>query len=268
MRLANGVRLIWLVFVSAILWGQSKPASVSPVEVARDTQATTILNDLLSKAGVGTTLTHLPLTADGTITYYWAGRAVSGQAKIKERGCEQLRMDAALESGTQSIILNGSSGVLIDINGQSTSIPFHNLKNLACLVFPYGRLLLAQLNASSSVSYRGLQQLQGGTYHDIQVLNSILRGADPKKPEGRLGQLDAFIDDTTLQLVGIHDLTHPANDVKTEIPHALYFSDFRRVSGLLVPFAISEYIDNQKIWKLQLSAVELDSALNDADFQF
>jgi hypothetical protein len=133
---------------------------------------------------------------------------------------------------------------------------------------PLRKVIAARANPSSSLSYLGLQQLEGGSFHDIRALRPVLPGADPKKPEGRLGQADIFVDSTTLQLVGIHDLTHPASDLKTEIPHALYFSDFRRVSGLLLPFAISEYISNQRIWKLQLASVQVSTDLSDADFQF
>jgi hypothetical protein len=135
-----GLRVMVFIASTSILWSQSKPSSNSvPPTIVKDAQATSIIEQLLIKAGADAAAKDLALTAQGKITYYWAGKEVSGQATIKERGSDQVRIDSVLDSGTRTIIINRTSGVLKDASGKSTLIPFHNLENLTCLIFPYAR---------------------------------------------------------------------------------------------------------------------------------
>lgn len=236
---------------------QSSPAS------NRDPQAIMLLTQALSTAG-GSVLDSLhDFQGTGTITYYWAGQQVKGSATVRGKGPGQFRLDAALPSGERSWTVNNGLGSLRNPDGSVSEIPYHNAVNLGGLTVPFTRVSATMHDAALSVSYVGLQQVEGQQFHDIKVQKRLTPEASSREESA-----DIFLDPKTFAIVGIQDKTHPRQTMTVDIPHAVYFSDFRTVQGALVPFSVSEYVNNQRVWSLQLDNLEFNTGLTDADFQF
>lgn len=238
-------------------------------QTAKDPRAVATLTQVLNAAGGAAAIRAVQdFTATGSITYYWAGDEVRGTATLRGKGISAFRLDAALPSGARSwFVLNGD-GKLRDTDGNVTDIPLHNALGLAALSVPLQRVAANANDASFSIYDKGVVQMGGQQFRQIRFEQPVPAKTDPDGSIGRLGTFDLFIDPLSNLIVGLHDQTHPVVSMNIDIPRALYFSDYRSVNGVLMPFSISEWIGGQRVWSLQLTSITVNTGLTEADFQF
>src|SRR5581483_4035659 len=197
----------------------------------------------------------------GTITYYWAGKEVKGEATIRGRGTAQFRLDAKVAGGVRSWAVSNDFGQVKEIDGTISQIPYHNAIGLRALTFPGLRMMEAALGHNLTISAKTIA-MRGGKFHEVAV--------QPQLPDNKLSHLAAmnyFIDPNTFAIVAVHNQTHPNETMTRDIPHAVYYSDFRVVNGSLVPFSIAETLDTNRTWSLQLNSVTFNTGLTDADIR-
>jgi hypothetical protein len=205
-------------------------------------------------------------TATGNITYYWAGKEETGSVTVRGKGLDELRFDSVLANGTRSWAVHGGSGSLLDSTGKSTPMSFHNAIALGSLTFPFARLQALSIDTSASLSYGGTSSVANQSFEHIRVHKSLF-AKDPDGSGNRLMDAEFYFDPTTHLLAGIHDQTHPVHSMTVDVPHAVYFGDYRSVNGLLVPFSVSEYVGGQHVWSVQLTEINFNTGLSDTDFQ-
>lgn len=242
---------------------QSSSSSAQP----KDPQAITILNDVISAGGGAQAIGSLQdFTAKGTITFNYAN-SVASPVTIKGRGLTQFRLDASLPEGMFSWAVTNGSGFRREATGETANIPYHNAINLGVLTLPYAKMNAALSDSNIQVTYIGLQSIQGQQFYQIRISSH----AGPTDPSGKLQTLqtaDYFVDPASYHLLAIQDHTHPVQTFTKDVTHAVYFSDFRTISGILVPFSIVEKINDQKVWSTQLSDITFNGGLTDTDFKF
>lgn len=240
-------------------------SAASPAEiVTKDPTAMKLLTSAIAAAGgLSAASSVQDYTATGTVVYHWAGKDVQGDATVRGRGLSQLRFDATLPDGIRSWAINGGKGTLSEPDGTRSVISYHSAKALEGMIYPLARIIAGLADPTISISDKGIvglgsQQLRQIHFHEV-LANKTLE---------RLGDADYFIDPSTLLIVGLHDNTHPANDLLRDIPHGVYFSDFRTVQGLTIAFSISETVDTQTIWSVHFQSLAFNSGLPDATFEF
>ena len=64
----------------------------------------------------------------------------------------------------------------------------------------------------------------------------------------------------------IEDTIHPNNNTRDTFQHRLTYGNYRDVSGVRIPFSISEEITGQRCWTLQLGSAETNVLLDDSEF--
>lgn len=240
----------------------------SQAPVAKDPQGLSLLNTAVAAAGGQNAFDRLQdVTATGQITYYWAGKEVVGNVTIKIRGTDQYRVDAALPDGTRSWYVSGNFGELRDTKGKITHIPYHNVIGMRAMILPMLKLSRANSDANFSVAYKGLTTLQGQQFQEIQI-GRLSGFNDSRGKLDKLADADIFVDPGTLHVVAVQDYTHPVNDLGKNIDHALYFSDYRSVNGLVLPFATTERMDGQRVSSIQVNSFSFNTGLSDSDFTF
>jgi hypothetical protein len=252
------------IVLFACLW-----SAFAIAQTTKDPSAVSVLTQVLNTAGGASAVRAVQdYTATGDITYYWAGEDVLGSATLRGKGVSAFRLDANLPSGTRSwCVLNGE-GKLMEADGKITSIPVHNALRLGVLSFPLRRIAALVIDPSISIYDRGSVQMGARQFRQIRFEQPVPSAADPDGSVGRLGTFDVFIDPASNLIVGLHDQTHPTRSMNVDIPHALYFSDYRAVNGVLMPFLISEWMGGQRIWSVQLASMTFNTGLADSDFQF
>jgi hypothetical protein len=236
--------------------------------VRRDPQALLVLQQCLSAAGGSTALSAIQdVTGTGSITYFWAGQQVQGTVTVRDRGTGQFRLDANLSAGTRSWAVSNGDGSLKDTDGTTSDIPFHNAMSLGGLTFPFLAIATAAQNASTSVLDLGLVTADGRQARQIRVQQNLPSATELQRTFSKLATKDFFVDATSFQLLKIQDVTHPPKNFTEDYSHEIYFSDYRTVNGVLVPFGISEKIAGQQTWVVQLTQVTFNNNPSDLDFQ-
>lgn len=83
----------------------------------------------------------------------------------------------------------------------------------------------------------------------------------------RLSTRDYFIDAASFQLLSTVDMVYPQRDPASGHSREIFFSDYRLVNGILVPFSISETVVGQRTWTIQVNQITFNSGLRDTDFE-
>lgn len=251
------------------LAGALQPLAQSvPLVTASDAPAEAALTQALQSAGGAQALaTVQDFTATGRITYYWAGTAVQGTVTLRGRGIDQFRLDAVLPDGTRSWTVSHGTGTLEKPDGTKSSIPGHNAIGMGSLTFPYLYLMLASSASGTTVSTVGTAQANGISATQIRLQRHYASSIDPNGVIARLTTRDFFIDPTTGLVVKTEAMTHPTNTFTMSLPEDIYFSNYQRVNGIAAPFTITETVNGQKIWTIQLSSIQFNTGLSDSAFQ-
>lgn len=245
---------------------QSSTTTAAP----QDAQAVSVLNQVVSVAGGAQALKVVAdYAASGNITYH-GNPDLQGTLKITALGSISVRMDATLPNGIRSWAVHDGQNALKQENGtisllaatspnvpSSDAFPYQTPLFPSSIAFPYRQLTNILANPSFSISYKGIVQADGHSVHDIQVQRVSAGGVDPMS---KYHAREFFIDTTTLQIVMTQD-TVPKN-----IVHQISYSNYTAVSGVLVPFAITEDLGGQTTWSIQLSQITFNLGLQDSSF--
>ena len=239
------------------MWSQQTPQ--------RDTQALTILNQAVAAGGGAALLGPIQdFTGTGTIAYYWSSQ-VTGSATVKGRGQGQFRIDATLSAGVRTVIANNGAGSITETDGSVELIPYQGAVNLGSMTFPYPLLLNAIQDTSKTIVYVGLTSHLGSQLYDIRIQNTYSAATDPSGLQARQSARDFYIDPNTLLVSSIADVINPAAD-GSGIPHEVVFANYQTVNGVVAPLWITESVRDQSLMTLQLTQINFNTGLTNADF--
>jgi len=261
----SGVRGVLFVFafvyVSAFVKAQQSSISSPP---KRDQQAISILSQCLQAAGGTQVISNIQdFTGSGTITY---GDQTQGSVTIKGRGLTQFRVDANLPDGVHSWIVSKGLAFQRIPDGSTSPLPSQNAVKSAIATFPLPYLFSVLQDTSISISYGGLVTHDGAQVYDILVQKTLTPSTDPLNTVGDATKAHFFIDPKALVIVSVQDSAFRKDGGPGASAHEMQFSNYQNVSGLSVPFSISEFIAGQKTSTIQLTQLTFNSDLTDADF--
>jgi hypothetical protein len=82
----------------------------------------------------------------------------------------------------------------------------------------------------------------------------------------RMSTVDIYLDSSSSLPVALAYSAHSDNDMNTNVPIEVRYSDYRTVSGVTTPFHIQKYLSNGLVMDFQASQVTINSGLTDAQF--
>ncbi len=230
-----------------------------------------LLNQVLTAAGGTTAIEAVTdYTATGNVTYHWNPEA-QGSVTVRALGLGHIRVDANLPSGVHSSVVSEGQTTTKAEDGtlsqypppyplpSSDAYPYQPPMFPGGLVLPHAQLTVVLNAPRFSISYRGVVQVDGHTVHDIQA-QAVLPGETQPGSVDEYHTTDYFIDILTVQLVMIQDI------VPKHVVHENRYSDYRAVSGVLVPFSLSEEMGGQKTWEILLDQASFNTGLQDTVF--
>lgn len=252
------VLAIGMIFFISPVAAQNPPAS-DPQALAYAAQSIVALTN-------GTTINDVTLT--GTVTWNGPG-SDSGTASLKALGIGESRMDLALSSGQRTEIRDAQSGVQLGewINPDSTSGQFASQNCWTDAVWFYPALSSLALGPNVVLSYIGQETRNGVT---VQHIRSYVYQAN--WPAGvlptaqQLSAMDFYLDATNLLPVALTFNAHPDSDASTNLLIEIDFSDYRSVSGTLVPMHIQRYFQGNLLVDLKIISASVNSGLLLSDF--
>lgn len=249
------------LYVSAFVHAQQSSTSSPP---KRDQQAISILSQCLQAAGGTQAISNIQdFTGSGTITY---GDQAQGSVTIKGRGLTQFRADANLPDGVHSWIVSNGLAFQRSPDGSTSPLSSQNAVKSPIATFPLPYLLSILQNTSINISYGGLVTHDGTQVYDILVQKTLSPSVDPMNTVGDATKAHFFIDPKAMVIVSVQDSAFRKDGGPGASAHEMQFSNYQTVSGLSVPFSISELIAGQKTATIQLTQVTFNSGLTDSDF--
>ena len=153
-----------------------------------------------------------------------------------------------------------------EADGRTEVIFTHNAGNLGSLTFPFAYLASVLQDASTSLIYVGLETSNGGQVHHIRAQRNYPQGSDPSGILQKLSQREFFVDASSSLVVASEDMAHPRDKATINAVRRIQFSDYRQVSGVLVPFSIAESLEGQRGETFQLNQITFNTGLQDSDF--
>jgi hypothetical protein len=232
---------------------------------ASDQRGVTVLQQTLIVSGAAMNPIRT-FSANGTITYFWAGRPVQGPATIRSRGSDQFRLDANLPDGTRSYATSQQGGNRKGADGKLTAIPAHNTLSATILTLPYPSIAAALGDSSVTISYLGLVDAGGGTAHQVRVTRTFAKESDPDGILSKLSRTDYFIDAQTYLVIRTEDLTHPLESLSESYSHSIELDRYTAMGGIAVPTLVREKVAGQTTWEFRLSSIVFNTNLQDSDF--
>jgi hypothetical protein len=243
--------------VIAAAHGQSVPPS--------DPQAITMAAQ--SVAGLTGGSAILDVTLSGNAAWTQGSDQQSGSITLLAKSFSESRVDMNLSNGTRSEIRNANGdpneGNWIGIDGVVHVIALHNCFTDVSWFFPaLGTLAAAATNPNAVLSYVGLENLNQSSLQHIQAYNYDAHLTDAQ----RLSAMDFYLDPQTSLPVVLTFNEHPDGDASVNIGVQVMFSDYRHVTGAMVPFRIRKYVNNSLVLDVQLTSAVLNSGISDSQF--
>lgn len=254
-RFAVLVSLVTL-FVGLPALAQS---SSQPPVFRRDPQAITILAQAFKALGGTVPPDSL---ASGTFARVSGSTSDTGSIQILTRGYSQTAERLTVGGTTTSVVY--SQGYSGQKNGSSTA-RFSLEKSLSSdsAMFPLITIAAAQ-DPTSGAQFVGNETVNGAAAYHLRIWRNL---AD-KNFSGlsAFAIKDIWIDAASgLPLEVAFDM-RDGDGSTPHIPVALFFSDYRSVSGILYPFQISKSLNGTPYMAIAISSVAFGTGLTDLDF--
>lgn len=250
--------LVSLVTFFVVVLTLAQSSTQSPI-FRRDPQAIAILAQTFKALGG---IVPPDSQASGTFARVSGSSSDTGTIQIMTRGYSQTAEKLTVGGATTSVVY--SQGYSVQRNASST-IRFSLERSLSSdsAMFPLITIAAAQ-DPSSGAQFVGNESLNGTAAYHLRIWRNI---ADPN-----FSGLSAFaVKDIWLNAASGLPLEvafemRDADGSAPSIPVALFFSDFRSVSGIMYPFLISKNVNGTPYMNIAISQVAFGTGLTDLDF--
>jgi hypothetical protein len=227
--------------------------------------------DLLRK--VLTVLSPTSSVRDATLSgsvHYIAGSDDEYGTAVLKATPDASRMDLNLPSGRRTEIrnlaINPPSGQWLRSDGKLSSIPYHNLLNEPAWFSPVSAVSHLLASPVSSVADLGLESFDTQSLRHISITQVPSDSSNPIALLSHLTQFDLYVDPSTFLPMTICFNEHPDEDAAVDIQIKIYFSDYRVVNGIQIPFRIQKFLNNGLSLDLQFNNVVVNSGLAITEF--
>jgi hypothetical protein len=262
----------FLLFLNISLWGQQTQQATAAPPAPQDPQALNALSQALTVAGGTSAIRAIQdYTATGTITYS-SDQNAQGPVTVQGLGGTEFRLDANLPAGARSwavhegfVTTKSEEGTIWSMGTtgpvpSSDAFPFQTPLFPGSIAFPFRQLSSVVGNPGYSLSYKGVIVIDGHWVHEIK----FQRGSSEAASSGGFvvpsRTREIFIDTASFQIVKVSDA------LPKGVPHAMHYSDYRSVGGILMPFSITEEVAGQQTWAIQLNQINFNTGLQEASF--
>ena len=194
----------------------------------------------------------------------WAD-GTSGKIVFKGKGRDRLRHEITRPSGELTYVISQGKGFSLR-DGKREQLPLWVTAYQRPAFIPAFFRLVDYARPETKLTYLGAVEVAGRPAHHIRI-SALPKDGTPPEIEELISEYHVFIDFQTLLPVKTITFDFSPEIIENRTPVETYFSDFRSVGGLLIPYRITRYIWGQKDSDITLTNVRLNVGLSDGDFQ-
>ena len=266
MRIPRPVLLLFpLLFVSGVMNAQQ----TAPTPAPRDAQSISVLQRSLT-ALVGTTNVN-DVTLSANANYVAGSDEETGSATLKATAIGQGRVDLSLSGGQRSEVIDASqavpTGSWCGTDGTWHTTVAHNLYSDPTWFFPAFLIRRALTGSGYAISPTDAESLEGVAVERITIYEPSGFAAQQATRTQGLGEIDLYLNASTLLPVQLVFNAHADTNVLVNIPVSIEYSNYQVVQGVSVPYHIQKYIQNSLALDLSVLGVQVNSGLSTSDFQ-
>jgi hypothetical protein len=243
------------LFSSIACFAQAPPAS--------DPTALRMANQSLAALTGGVSVADVTLNANAS----WIAGSDNrtGTAILKAKGLFESRVDLAFTDGMRSDVRNSApgyaQGAWIGTDGVSHAYAGHNCFTDAAWFMP-ALSSLSMAGSSAVASYVGEETRFGLSVQHISVFRP-----DASNPLSQdLSTTDFYLDSSSFLPVSVSYDVHPDDDLGTNIPVDVKFSDYQAMNNILVPTHVQQYLQGTLHLDIAITNVVVNSGLADTIF--
>lgn len=255
------MRVSALAVIFFLLTTGSVASQTPPV---RDAQAMALLGGLRSALGGGALVSVKDTVAVADVMAIRDGAASVSKVTIMTLGRDGVRVEGDTAQGQVVFVMDGRRAISVDASGNRTTF---SRKAFGEIGVPHLPLLsvLGDLNdVNCKVEYVGLETSAKGTVHHIRLQKSL-------DPALGLGDFDApievYVDTQSFLPTRIAYALRPPENFRSRVPIELNITEYRPISGLVVPIKFSYSIRGSIISQYTLLSFAVNQGVNAADFE-
>lgn len=203
------------------------------------------------------------MRATGTIT--GSEENTTNSATLTVGGGDDFRLDVSAPEGERSIRIHGNIGQIQESDGQSHRLPLATAAN-GLLAFP--KLLDSSFpTAQTSLLDRGLVSIEGKALRRITIETPLDVTGGSLSP-AQISLVDLYFDPASGLLIKSVSSAQLDSADRERYVLAVTYGDYRKVDSLLLPLTLSQTLNGQRQWSLQLTDVHLQPVVDAHYFQF
>ncbi len=252
------------IVLAALLF--STPAFTQSPRAPKDDAAMTVLSQMAAVTGWTRANAPIDVMATGTITRHRGEQQDTFPIALKVKGGRKSRTEIQDGSFLLTSIVNGNRAAALTPEG-TRHIPSHVAAARRPMEFPFLTDLSAPWDDDVSLSYQGTEEVRGESTHRIEIVREPPADYPLRKYKRRTVGLTVWISTVSGLPVQIQYNHVAFNNPHAFLPATRYFSDYRVVGGLAVPFYQEESVRGQRLRTLQLVDVQFNLGLSDFEFE-
>jgi hypothetical protein len=189
-----------------------------------------------------------------------------GTLRIETKGLNRQRFELTIGTTEITTIYNSGTGYSAQGSSPRRRLPVWVSQYRRPEHIPALSRIADYQQPTSALRYAGLETLSGISVHHIK-LTSAPTDSTPAEIENLISEFHAFIDSHSYLVVKTITFDFSPEVMENRSKVETYFSDYRNVNGLLVPYRVTRYVEGQLYSDFVLTNVALNVGVSDADFQ-
>jgi hypothetical protein len=229
-------------------------ATSSPVNAApqKDAQALALVDRMMAATHWSAMIQDA--VATGSMSNASDPSAPPRRFTLKMRGRNDYRFDAA--DGSASTILSGLSGAIVR-GDKVTRLPVHVASDRG-LMLPMLSLLADSAASDVDLANGDAQQVDGVACTEVKLMRRSPDNSALSKVRSRINDAIVCISADGLPLRVRHTRAALDNQTAT-FEETIVYSDFRSVSGAIIPFKQQFFLDGQPTTTIQFDVIQINA---------
>ncbi|HSA92121.1 MAG TPA: hypothetical protein VLE48_03850 [Terriglobales bacterium] len=246
---------------SAIGQDLGSPTAESTTQVTRDPQAVALLMQCAAVMGAANVLDTY---AEGSVTRA-DGREPPGALIARSKGTDRMRVDFAAQDCQQTSSVSRGAGYDVR-DGKRERAPLHSTRYQRPEHVPALACVIDVARPNIRIFYEGVEQDRTGTFYHVKFV-AVPRSEKTRWVDEVTSEFHVFLDAQTLVVAKTRTFVFAPDAIENRSTWEVRYSDYRMVNGVLMPFRLERFDNDQKLDEVVFSNVRVNVGIADSDFQ-
>lgn len=262
-----GTRALSLTLLCMAIATPRDIVAASKYQLKQDPQAVAVAQSAFTAMGGAQAVAgYQDSLASGTATISAGGNSVSYAITVRSKGLRETRVELQMPKGTNVRIVNQGQGAILRPDGSVKTLDLNNTFYEHVNHVPLLSLLAEYASGNVNLLYKGVVQVQGQAEDVIEI--DFVPNLNPINAPifASMSRTLFFVNQTTRLVDKTQSTPLYEGDAKNTVTEEVYLTDYRSMSGLMVPFHQTVFTDGQLDSDITFTSVNFNVGLSDSEF--